>query len=105
MYDALRAAAEKIASGEETETIWTFSVDTGEWAGIPASTHMWNVVRMEDGLNYLVDVTNGNKHEDLFLAPCINGNLEEGYYVHVVTEKIELNYWYITEKKENLPLW
>lgn len=30
----------------------------------PAGPHMWNVVRMDDGRNYLVDVTNGRNFSD-----------------------------------------
>lgn len=34
----------------------------------PPGPHMWNVVRMDDGCNYLVDVTNGRKfYDQLFM--------------------------------------
>ena len=51
--------------------------------------HMWNIVTMEDGLNYLVDVTNCDDREDgyvgigwpdlLFLAGAESGSVSEGY--------------------------
>ncbi len=48
--------------------------------------HMWNVVRMDDGKNYLTDVTNcdagASNHLDiLFLAEFDHGNAQTGYTV------------------------
>ena len=55
----------------------TMSGGTGE------GPHMWNIVNMEDGKNYLVDVTNCDEGtigapDQLFLAGYLNK--EEGYY-------------------------
>ena len=46
--------------------------------------HMWNIVQMENGKNYMVDVTNCDEghigHPDkLFLAGTAKGNVEDGY--------------------------
>jgi hypothetical protein len=46
--------------------------------------HMWNVVRMPDGRNYLVDVTNCDDksmcaHDELFLAANNGGSYADGY--------------------------
>ena len=48
--------------------------------------HMWNIVRMDDGRNYLVDVTNCDLDEDgidhgLFLKGCACGSLMMTYYI------------------------
>lgn len=50
------------------------------------SAHMWNVVQMEDGLNYLADVTNcdtgmSGYPDRLFLAGASTGTVWEGYTV------------------------
>ncbi|MBR2700042.1 MAG: Ig-like domain-containing protein [Clostridia bacterium] len=45
--------------------------------------HMWNIVRMEDGRNYLVDVTNCDSSsgptDRLFMASGPSGSLDGGY--------------------------
>ena len=51
--------------------------------------HMWNVVTMEDGSNYLVDVTNSDAgtvgaNGGLFLAGYDSGSARYGYYVNGV---------------------
>ncbi len=81
---------------EETSCLCAVGVQTWEGADQPRTTHMWNVVRMDDGNNYLVDVTNGAGFTWLFLAPCVKGNMEEGYYIHAETlNGKEINYLYI----------
>ena len=53
--------------------------------GMDGGAHMWNVVRMGDGNNYMVDVTNsdsgtvGGGSDDLFLSGYFTGSLKEGY--------------------------
>ncbi|MCI5971127.1 MAG: hypothetical protein MRZ29_08355, partial [Oscillospiraceae bacterium] len=52
-------------------------------SGSGAGDHMWNIVKMEDGKNYLVDVTNSDtgsigQRGDLFLAGT-SGNINSGY--------------------------
>ena len=51
---------------------------------IPGGGHMWNIVNMEDGKNYLVDVTNCDYGtvgypDQLFLAGCASGSVSNGY--------------------------
>lgn len=46
--------------------------------------HMWNVVAMDDGKNYLADLTNCDNGmagypDKLFLAGCVSGGVTEGY--------------------------
>ena len=47
--------------------------------------HMWNIVRMDDGNNYLVDLTNGDlgeeMNDDLFLSGSEDGRPERGYRI------------------------
>ena len=52
--------------------------------GTGAGNHMWNLVRMADGKNYLVDVTNCDEGtvgapDQLFLVPYSSGNADSGY--------------------------
>ena len=56
----------------------TMSGGTGE------GPHMWNIVRMEDGKNYLVDLTNSDagsigENGELFMAPEASESFPEGY--------------------------
>ncbi len=59
--------------------------------------HMWNVVTMSDGRNYLVDVTNCDTGmvgypDKLFLVGCISGTAEEGYVIPVGSTRIVYAY-------------
>ena len=52
--------------------------------GTGAGAHMWNIVSMENGKNYLVDVTNCDAgaigaNDQLFLVGYASGSVEEGY--------------------------
>ena len=52
--------------------------------GTGEGPHMWNLVKMEDGRNYLVDVTNCDEGtigapDQLFLRARSSGSVEEGY--------------------------
>ena len=52
--------------------------------GLGSGEHMWNLVRMDDGRVYLVDVTNsdsdsGAHPDNLFVAPCSSGSVAGGY--------------------------
>ena len=52
--------------------------------GMNNGAHMWNIVRLSDGFNYLVDVTNcdgtsAGAPDKLFLVRPEEGSLEEGY--------------------------
>lgn len=56
--------------------------------GTPPTNHMWNVVRMPDGRNYLADITNsaaGTAAErgDLFIVPA-SGSVDSGYKIEIV---------------------
>ena len=45
-----------------------------------SSRHMWNVVRMDDGLNYLVDVTGcDSAGDDRYFLKGASGSVSEGY--------------------------
>ena len=46
--------------------------------GVMGENHMWNVVHMDDGNNYLVDVTNCDSGHDLFLVGA-TGSVASGY--------------------------
>ncbi len=69
----------------DSEKIRCISV-TGYMNGSSA-LHMWNVVRLEDGQNYLVDATNPYKAGGVIdtayfcLAPAVSGDLDGGYSV------------------------
>ena len=62
---------------------------TGKMSGgTGAGGHMWNVVTMDDGLNYLVDVTNCDKGsigypEELFLAGKDSGSVSTRYSIRI----------------------
>ena len=69
--------------------------------GTGAGNHMWNIVNMEDGKNYLVDVTNCDEGtigypDELFLVGTeetnIDGSGKEGYYF----SEVEITYSYDT---------
>ena len=52
--------------------------------GTGAGAHMWNIVNMEDGNNYLVDVTNSDEGTvgsdgKLFIVGYSSGNVADGY--------------------------
>ena len=51
------------------------------WNGGSGGGHMWNIVTMDDGRNYLVDVTNCHKTFHRFLLYAVSGSVEEGYTV------------------------
>lgn len=54
--------------------------------GVVAGRHMWNVVHMDDGHNYIADITNcddenmtENFPSDVFLKQAISGSVNDGY--------------------------
>ena len=70
----------------------TMSGGTGE------GPHMWNIVRMGDGKNYLADLTNSDagsigENGELFLAVNASGSAQEGYTFRFGGED-EINYIY-----------
>ncbi len=58
---------------------------SGQMAGgTGAGAHMWNVVTMPDGKNYMVDVTNSDsgtigQRGELFIVPCASGSVSSQY--------------------------
>ena len=53
--------------------------------------HMWNILHMDDGRNYMADVTNsdeGTPGEDggLFMAPALEGSVDGGYWYRYANE-------------------
>ncbi|MBR3363848.1 MAG: Ig-like domain-containing protein, partial [Solobacterium sp.] len=66
--------------------------------GTGAGPHMWNIVHMNDGKNYLVDVTNSDSGSvgqdgELFLAPFTSGSVGTGY-VFLCGVNSEIHYQY-----------
>ena len=54
------------------------------WGLMDGGDHMWNIVTMDDGKNYLVDVTNSDEGSigdggELFLRGFYSGSAEDGY--------------------------
>ena len=65
--------------------------------GTGAGAHMWNIVHMENGRNYLVDVTNSDagtvgSPDKLFLAGHSSGGVDSGYTF--VANNIPITYFY-----------
>lgn len=59
--------------------------------------HMWNIVTMDDGKHYLVDVTNCDQGtigypDKLFLKGYSSGNAEDGYVISVGSRNILYSY-------------
>lgn len=60
-----------------------------------AGPHMWNVVHMGNGNNYLVDVTNCDEgstgaDDKLFLTGYTTGSVDEGYTIKIPSENPEM---------------
>ena len=65
--------------------------------GTGAGGHMWNVMHMDDGKNYLVDVTNCDSGsigypDRLFLKGYSSGSLSEGYRFRIGRSNIDFYY-------------
>ena len=72
----------------ENEMIQSRLVTGTMTGGTGAGGHMWNVVTMEDGKNYLVDVTNCDggtigSPDKLFLVGDGNGSVSGGYSIDI----------------------
>ena len=73
--------------------------------GTGAGGHMWNVMHMDDGRNYLIDVTNCDAgtigyDDKLFMAYGPSGSYSEGYTFATTTPNI--TYTYDTYTKSSL---
>ena len=87
-----------------TNDITCYTVTGTMIGGSGAGNHMWNIVTMEDGKNYLVDITNSDSgtigtQGGLFLAGTA-GTIPGGYVFTIVS-------YYITFCYDNytIPLW
>ena len=66
------------------EDICAYSVSGNMTVGTNEGPHMWNIVTLDDGYNYLADVTNSDNGSvgqsgNLFLVPYTSGSVEDGY--------------------------
>lgn len=73
-----------------------YSVSGTMGGGTGAGPHMWNVVTMDDGKNYIVDVTNCDEgtvgaETQLFLAGA-SGSVADGYEVALDSQSIYYEY-------------
>ena len=71
--------------------------------GTGAGAHMWNIVKLADGNNYLVDVTNIDEEtigcpDQLMLVGSSSGNILDGY--KIITSNGEIEYKYDVETIE-----
>ena len=72
-----------VFSGE----VYAISV-TGDFYSRVSGGHMWNIVHMDDGNNYMVDVTNSESQNDLFLSGWVESGENTGLY------KVNGHYYY-----------
>ncbi len=66
------------------------------YVGYPGADHMWNIVTMPDGKNYLVDLTNGDSGLGLFLVCAQSGSVNT-YYDVMTSEGDLVRYVYDRE--------
>ena len=79
--------------------VWIYTV-TGYMINVTTETgggHMWNIAHMEDGKNYLIDVTNCDEGGDdicldLFMAPYADGDVTNGYIFSLGTTSFKYSY-------------
>lgn len=62
--------------------------------GSTSGKHMWNIVTMDYGLNYLVDVTNCDAGLDLFMVGYQSGSVSAGYVVATGKDTNTITYKY-----------
>ena len=67
-----------------------------------SESHMWNIVRLNDGANYLADVTNTDSGSQLMLVECDYGNYEEGYTILVEGASFFYSYDNPTKKRYSM---
>ena len=83
---------------------WTVTGTMG--GGTGAGSHMWNIVRMDNGINYLVDLTNCDSGavgspDKLFLAGHSGGSLNNGYVF--TPNNIPVTYTYESKMRAIFP--
>ena len=86
------------------DSIYCYSVTGDMVGGTGAGGHMWNIVTMEDGKNYLVDVTNCDSGtigspDKLFMNAPTSGSVSQGY-TFALSSNIDFDY-----DEETLALW
>ena len=80
------------------DRICAYSVSGTMVGGTGEGAHMWNIVTLDDGRNYLADVTNSDSETvgqagELFLTPYTSGSVEEGY-IFRCDDEISISYIY-----------
>ena len=83
-----------LSANTETEVILAEGTMSG---GTGAGRHMWNIVRMEDGCNYMADITNcdagSSGYPDLlFLKAPAEGSASEGYTFNTAASTLTYTY-------------
>ena len=83
--------------GNLSGRMMTYTVSGVMGGGTGAGSHMWNIVRMENGKNYIVDVTNCDEGsigapDALFLAGVDAGSVDEGYAVMIGDTSVTYEY-------------
>lgn len=79
-----------------TDDISVITVTGTMTGGTGAGAHMWNIVKLSDGLNYLVDITNIDEntvgYPDTLLLAGASEKLENGYVI--LADEQEIQYVY-----------
>lgn len=88
---------------EKLNGIECYSVTGTMRGGTGAGAHMWNLVRMDDARNYLVDITNCDSgavgaNSQLFLKGASDGDNDTGY-TFICNDSDEVYYSYDAETK------
>ena len=83
--------------GNLSGKMMTYAVSGTMRGGTGAGSHMWNIVRMENKKNYIVDVTNCDEGsigapDKLFLSGVTSGSVAEGYTVVIGDSSITYEY-------------
>ena len=78
-------------------SVMAYSVTGTMNGGTGAGAHMWNIVHMENGKNYLVDVTNCDEGsvgapDGLFMVGYTGGSVDEGYSFTANSRTISYRY-------------
>ena len=93
-------AFQYLCDKSELGDVMAYSVSGTMRGGTGAGAHMWNLVRMDDGLVYLVDVTNCDAGSvgypnALFLAGTPSGSVDSFYMFTVKNQQI---YYFYADK-------